>query len=245
MDNEDAAGRLRRAGEDVGIYDERDGECMHSPPAAAELPERLEKLCAFANGENSERFVHPVLRAIILHFWLAYDHPFVDGNGRTARALFYWSMLRQGFWMFEFLSISEILLKAPVKYTRSFLYTESDGNDLNYFIHYQLEVIQKSIENLHDYIERKSSQINKVRDSLLRISIPLNYRQETVINKAVSEPGARFTAQSHQRSHRVSYATARSDLLHLEKLGLLSSQKHGKTFYFYPAKDLAQKLTQL
>jgi hypothetical protein len=42
-------------------------------------------------------FIHPVMRAITLHFWLAYDHPFCDGNGRTARALFYWSMLKQGY----------------------------------------------------------------------------------------------------------------------------------------------------
>ena len=58
-------------------------------------------------------FIHPMIRSIILHFWLAYDHPFVDGNGRTARALFYWSMLRHGYWLFEFISISQIILKGP------------------------------------------------------------------------------------------------------------------------------------
>ena len=58
-------------------------------------------------------FIHPVMRAITLHFWLAYDHPFCDGNGRTARALFYWSMLKQGYWLFEFISISSVINQAP------------------------------------------------------------------------------------------------------------------------------------
>ena len=65
-------------------------------------------------------FLHPVIRSILLHFWVAYDHPFVDGNGRNARALFYWSMLRHGFWLAEFFSISHEILKAPRKYYRAF-----------------------------------------------------------------------------------------------------------------------------
>ena len=92
--------------------------------------------------------MHPAIRAIILHFWLAYDHPFIDGNGRTARALFYWLMLRHGYWLFEFISISEIILKAPVQYGEAFLYTETDQNDLTYFIIHQTEVIRKSMQSL-------------------------------------------------------------------------------------------------
>jgi Fic family protein len=245
LDKEDASGRLRREGENVEIVDERDFEVLHSPPVAAELATRLDKLCAFANDTESTPFVHPVIRAIILHFWLAYDHPFVDGNGRTARALFYWSMLRQGFWLFEYLSISEILVKAPVKYAHSYLLTETDDNDLNYFIHYQLEVIRRSIKILHEFIESKSQQVDEVRSSLLNLITPLNHRQETIINKASREPNSRFTIKSHQMSHRISYGTARSDLIALEKLELLTSLKHGKTYYYYPAADLRGKLSLL
>jgi len=113
-------------------------------------------MCDFANGQTQVGFVHPALRSIILHFWLAYDHPFVDGNGRTARALFYWSMLHNGFWLCEFISISHIIRKAPAKYGRAFLYTETDGNDLTYFLHYHLDVISNAVKELHSYIHRKT-----------------------------------------------------------------------------------------
>jgi Fic family protein len=55
------------------------------------------------------------------NFELADDHPSVDRNGRTARAHFYWLMLRKGFWLFGFISISEILVNAPIKDAWSYL----------------------------------------------------------------------------------------------------------------------------
>ena len=79
------AGRLRPPGKEV--VDDAYGTVFHVPPPAEELPGRLEELCHFANGETPKAFIHPAVRTIALHVWLAYDHPFCDGNGRTVRAL--------------------------------------------------------------------------------------------------------------------------------------------------------------
>ena len=136
LDDPDAAGRFRRDDEQIRVIDEIEGTVFHDPPPAAGLPRRLADLCEFANGRTPGYFVHPVIRAIILHFWLAYDHPFVDGNGRTARALFYWAMLHEDLQLFEFISISQILLQAPMQYAKAFLHSETDANDLTYFILY-------------------------------------------------------------------------------------------------------------
>lgn len=243
LEDQTAAGRLRTVDEPIKIVDERDGEILHNPPLASELAARLEALCAFANQDGEDdTFIHPVIRAIIIHFWLAYDHPFVDGNGRTARALFYWTMLRKGFWLFEFISISEILVKARITYARSYLFTETDDNDLNYFIHYQLDVIERSVEALTSFIEAKAAEISTAGRALAEYSEPLNHRQEALINRAIKHPNSRFTTRSHQESHRVAFGTARKDLMKLVDLQLLESMKTGKTTYFYPVKDLGEKL---
>ena len=157
LDVVDGAGRLRRSDERIDVAD-TDGQVLHDPPAAEELPARLQAMCDFANAKTPDSFIHPVIRAIILHFWLAYDHPFVDGNGRTARALFYWQMLHMGYWLFEFLSISQILRKAPVQYGAAFLRTETDDNDLTYFLIHQADVIRSALIELHDYVARKSRE---------------------------------------------------------------------------------------
>ena len=114
LDNPSAAGRFRHPDESVKVVD-GEGQIYHNPPPAEQLKERAQRLCDFANGKSPALFVPPAIRAILLHFWLAYDHPFVDGNGRAALALFYWSMLHSGFWLFEFISISNILVKAPAR----------------------------------------------------------------------------------------------------------------------------------
>lgn len=243
LDDSLAAGRFRTANEKIHVIDMYN-EVFHEPPPADQLEERMTTMCDFANGKTPKYFIHPVIRAIILHFWLAYDHPFADGNGRTARALFYWSMLRHRYWLFEFVSISQIIVKAPAKYARAFLYTETDDNDLTYFIIYHLEVIQRAIKQLYEYTERKTKRLQAIENQLRGI-IVLNHRQRALIGHALRHPHHRYTIKSHQISHNVVYQTSRLDLLDLENRGLLDSRKIGKTWYFTPVSDLEQRLAKL
>ena len=235
--------------DDVHVADNRDGTIIHQPPSYKELETRLERLCNFANAdEGSKPFVHPVLRAILLHFMIGYDHPFVDGNGRTARALFYWSIARSGYWLMEFISISHYLRKAPSQYVRSYLYTETDDSDTTYFLIHQLEVIRKAITGLHEYLARKVSE-QKTTERLLvgsgKLRNRFNHRQLALLTHALKYPGEVYKIEGHQRSHAVVYQTARSDLLDLSELGLLNKQKIGKSFVFQATSNLREAIAKL
>ncbi|HTA29971.1 MAG TPA: Fic family protein [Candidatus Cybelea sp.] len=243
LEDPTAAGRLRRAEEKRVVGDEV-GEVYHEPPPAGELEGRLNAMCDFANAKTPGFFVHPALRAIMLHFWLAYDHPFVDGNGRTARALFYWSMLRSGYWLFEFISISNILRKAPVKYARSFLYTETDDNDLTYFIIAQTKVIRRAIDDLHAYIDRKTAEVREMESHLRALDL-FNHRQVELIHHALKHPFQQYSIAGHQKSQNVVYQTARTDLLDLRKRGVLDWKKRGRQMVFAAPGDLVQRLREL
>lgn len=243
FDDPAAAGRFRRPDEQRIVGDDF-GSVFHDPPPADELPQRMEAMCAFANSESPGGFLHPAVRAIILHFWLAYDHPFVDGNGRTARALFYWAMLHRGYWLFEFISISSILRKAPVKYGRSFLHTETDDNDLTYFIISQTEVIRSAIRELHEYIERKTAEVRQVESHVRALDL-FNHRQVGIIRHALKHPGQRYTFKSHQTSNGIAYQTARTDLLGLCGRGLLDQRRKGRQQVFVAPDDLSKRLLNL
>jgi Fic family protein len=240
LDDPADAGRLRPPGKEV-VVDDAYGTVFHVPPPAGELEQRLELLCRFANGETPAVFLHPVVRAITLHFWLAYDHPFCDGNGRTARALFYWAMLHQGYWLFEFISISSAINKARGQYERSFLLSESDDNDLTYFLLAQVKVIQQAITNLHAYLERKAGEVGALQRRLEGMD-GLNHRQLALLRHALRHAGFRYTVLSHQSSHGVSNQTARSDLQKLAGRGLLIPGKDGKREIFRVPADLATRL---
>ena len=243
LDDSTAAGRFRTFDEPVSIVDQYN-EVMHTPPPADSLDKRLDLLCKFANGQLKTGYIHPAVRSITLHFMLAYDHPFVDGNGRTARALFYWSMLRHKYWLFEFVSISQIILNSPAKYERAFLYAETDENDLTYFILYHLDVIHKAVEKLHEYIQRKTQRLQSLEHDLKGLA-GLNHRQRMLIGHALRHPHHQYTFRSHQTSHNVVYQTSRLDLMDLEAKGLLNSRKVARTWYFTPAKNLEAKLAKL
>lgn len=252
LDDASAAGRFRRPDERVVVVDKRDNEELHIPPDATELQERIKQLCSFANQQDdllpNTLYLHPVVRSILLHFWLAYDHPFVDGNGRTARALFYWSMAHRGYWLCEYLTISSILTKAPARYVQSFLYTETDNNDATYFVLAQLRVIERAIDELYKGLQQQSQARKKttaVLQQLNQAARLLNPRQIALLTHAMTHPNANYTVHSHMNAHGVTYLTARADLLKLVNQGLLEQQKVGKTLYFSLIPKIQHRLSQL
>ncbi len=236
-------GKIREPGEDVGVGDWYN-EIYHAAPPAEQLPRRLRQMCEFANGKTPGYFVHPVIRATILHFWLAYDHPYIDGNGRCARALFYWSMLNQGYWLCEYISISEIIRRAPVKYGRAFLHTETDENDLTYFILHHLDIVTQAIAELDRVLSRKTRELTEI-EAFMRSTVGFNHRQLALLSHSLRNPNADFTALSHKRSHRVVDQTARNDLYQLVKKGLLDVRKIGRVHHYHPASGLEAKLRLL
>lgn len=243
LDRPDDAGRIQRPDEKrVDVGDPLDAAMVfHKPPPAEELISLLANLCEFANSIDDEPFVHPVVRAVAIHFNTSYIHPFVDGNGRTARALFYRSLLRQGYWLVEFLSVSRLLYQAPVQYARSFLYTENDDADFTYFLLHQLNVLCRAIDELFDYLKEKVTEVQQV-ERALRTVPGLNHRQLALLSHAVRNPDATYTFDSHANSHNVVYQTARADLLDLEALEFLERHQVGRQYRFFPREGLAARL---
>lgn len=233
-----AAGRLRRPDEPIGVYD-AEGVLVHDPPSADGLAERMRTMCAFAAGKLDQGFVHPVVRSILLHFWLAFDHPFVDGNGRTARALFYWAMLKEGYWLTEFLSISRLLKRAPSQYARAYVDVEST-NDATYFVIHQLKILRQAVDDLSSYLKRKTREIRET-EAMLKDAAELNHRQIALVGHALRHPTTDITIESHRHSHGVVYDTARKDLLDLAARGWFTQHKRGNAFIFRPVADLARR----
>ncbi len=224
-------------------------EIVHVPPPYKNIEERLKKVCAFANtehlGEDGEIFIHPVIKAIILHFMIAYEHPFSDGNGRTARGIFYWFMLRSGYDFFEYISISKLLKDAPTKYGKSFLYTEIDDNDLTYFIFYQVEIIIRAIDELLRYLQKKSQEFEEVSELLNSSPIgqALNFIEKDIVKKAIKNPGRVFTSNEIVSDYDISENTARKYLNELVKFKILASYKEGRRVNYISPSTIRETLS--
>lgn len=221
LDNANDEGSLRD-NDEIQVIDAADNEVVHIPPTHTELPALMGDLYKFFNEEEHAFFIHPVVKACIIHFMIGYIHPFVDGNGRTARALFYWYMLKKGYWLTEYLSISSIILKQKVKYAKAFLYTETDDNDLTYFINYKMEVLESAYKSLMDYINRKLKEKKAAAHFLKEGNV--NERQALILQWLEEDSDRIIKVKEVQNYFAISNQTARGDLQDLVKQGYLEEK---------------------
>lgn len=241
LEDPTACGRFRTKKDGPICVRDQENQILYEPPSADRISSMMQLLYQYANETSDKKFTHPVIKAINLHFYLSYIHPFMDGNGRTARALFYWYMLKHEYWMFEYLTISRIFLKAPAQYARAFLYTEMDDLDLTYFISFNLRTIKTAISELVNYIKRKQKETKEISYYLKKFP-QLNDRQRGLIKHALAHPDSRYTISSHQTIHDITYEAARRDLLSLANNHYLIKTKEGKKFYFMPSEKLHKKI---
>lgn len=238
--NENHAGRFRTSHDEINIVDQTTADIIYTPPPAEQLNERIGRLIEFANTPSTgPDFIHPFVKAAILHFWLAYEHPYCDGNGRTARALIIWFLLKHKYALFQYLPLSKVVVQAPAKYYRSFLYAETDENDLTYSIVFLTDAARRAIRDL----EKRLSQLKQEQRSAAKAIQELdgiNYRQRALLKELVLDPNRVISIQYHRNSHGVTYQTARTDLLNLVERGYLKLQKIKKKFVF-EASDKVRK----
>jgi Fic family protein len=208
-----------RDNNDVEVEDAIDHETVYSPPDFKEVPEIMDALFQFFNSNDEKQFIHPIVKGCIIHFIIGYIHPFVDGNGRTARALFYWYLLKNGYWLTEYLSISRLIIQTKTQYAEAFIHTELDENDLTYFINYKVKTMQLAYESLKEYLQRKANE-KKQLINFTKIK-GINERQALIINWLFEEPDQILSVKEIENRFNVANQTARTDLTGLESLGYL------------------------
>lgn len=219
-------GRLRKDSDRIVVQKKNSNIIVHVPPGENFLKEQINNLIQYANDELKSEFVHPLIKAALLHFWIGYLHPFTEGNGRTARAIFYWYMIRNGYWTMMYLPISTIIKKSPWQYVRAYIYSEQDDNDVTYFLNYHLKKVMLSLDEFHNYVERKLKENNNIETKLGLKDFNLNNRQKQLLNYLLREEGY-TTAGMHGAIYGVGRLTAARDLKALQQSGLLQFTKVG------------------
>ena len=216
---------------DVLVMNQITGEIVHTPPSFKELEELMQSFCDFFNNNPKEEFIHPIVKASILHFLIGYIHPFVDGNGRTARALFYWYLLKNGYWLTEYLSISRVILKTKTQYEKAYIYSEIDEMNVSYFIHYQVKVLTQAFEDLKDYLFKKKKEENKL-NKYLKVS-KINERQAQILYWIEEDANRYFSVKEIENVFSVTNQTARTDIEELVALDFLKKVSINKKSFNY------------
>ncbi|GAB3333138.1 Fic family protein [Marivirga atlantica] len=226
---EDCAGSFRDG--QIYVQDHIDGEIAHTPPEHKFVESLMGELCDFVNEDKT--FIHPIIKASIIHFMIGFIHPFKDGNGRTARALFYWFLLKKDYSLIKSISISRAILDSRIQYDKAFLKTENDDNDLTYFIMYSIKSLRVAFESLVRYRDKKKNEREKSNLIAYKlIEKGLHKRQADLIGYLYTKDSNRVNISSYSQKHDIVRQTARKDLNDLQKLDLIEEEKEGRNVFF-------------
>ena len=215
----------------IYVKDHIDGEIAFTAPNHEQVNQLVAELIDFVS--NEDEFLHPIIKASILHFMIGFIHPFGDGNGRTARALFYWYLMKKGYLLLKHISISKAILNSRTSYDKAFLKTEHDDNDLNYFIMYSMKSLRVAFQNLVRYRDRKREERQKASELMYELTLSgFNKRQADLLGYLFIKPKAKITIPVYSERHDIVRQTASRDLTDLEEKGLITKSKDGKNIIY-------------
>lgn len=186
------------------------------------------------------RFIHPLIRGILLHYFIAYLHPFFDGNGRTARTLFYFKALKHDLKFVELLSISAHLKNAGNQYEKSFVKVKDNDWDITYFIDYCLESLLAALK----IVQSKVDYLIKINN--LKEVYPLNDNQVGLLQRMALQRDQLVTIEDYAAEINRSREIARQDLKNLVELSLcLETKQSKKNLYQVDAEKLKELVLKL
>lgn len=225
-------GELRK--DNSVVVADMEGNTIHQPPPVSELDESIAAFIGWININHEDdispkQYIHPVVKACIIHFCVGYLHPFNDGNGRVARALSYWYLFRQGYDAFRYISISKFLKEAPIQYAEAYMKTERDGLDLTYFVEYQCRILERAI---NETISKVTDAVNQARQFNLWLirtgsSRKLTTIQQYIIQSVIVEPGRTLTVKQLEENAGISASASRKNLEQMTEAGMLNRSGGG------------------
>lgn len=202
------------------------GEIVHEAPKYTEVPALMSDLIAFIG--NSE--LPPIIKSCVAHFYFVYVHPFVDGNGRTVRALSYMMLLQAGYEFFRYFSISSVIAEERGKYYRAIKSVEEDDNDMTYFIDYYSAMLARAIHAMDGRLLDRASLEKRMRDN--EVLLTANSRLRTGIEWMMTSEKLSVTVEEWRKKFGVVNETARQDLLKLEKAGFVERKGNSRKYIF-------------
>jgi len=204
------------------------GEITFRPPPAIEVSFLMEDFVTWLNSTEAKK-IHPVIRAGIAHYYLVSVHPFIEANGRTARAFAILILFAEGYDIKKFFSLEDYFDKDAARYYQSLMKADKQHRDLakrdlTAWLEYFTQAMGVELTRIKEKVKRLSVDI-KIKSRVGK-QIPLNERQIKLI-EYLEEHGAITTAEARKMAPSYSDDTLVRDFNYFSKKGIV--KKQGKT----------------
>jgi Fic family protein len=220
------AGKYRNT--QVILRNSATGEIVFRPPLAIEVPFLMEDFFSWLNSATTKK-IHPVLRAGIAHYYLVAVHPFIEANGRTARAFATLILFAEGYDIKKFFALEEYFDKDAFRYYQGLMAVDRQSHDLikrdlTPWLEYFTQAMAVELTRIKEKVKKLSVDL-KLK-SRIGAQIPLNERQIRLM-EYLEENGSVTMSEARKLISQYSEDTLLRDLKYLMKKGIL--KKRGKT----------------
>ncbi len=220
--DEEKVGKYRKT--QVVIKNSYTGKVSFRPPLSVAIPIQINDLIAFVNNPM-EQDIHPVLKSGIIHYEFVRIHPFIDGNGRVARALSTLILSLEGYDIRRFFSLEEYFDKEAERYYDSLQSVEKHDGDLTKWLEYFTEGLAIELSKIKDKVEKISID-GRLRQKLGGKPLLLSDRQLKIV-EYIQETGYLQNKAFESLFPMISEDTILNELKGLIKAGII--RKQGKT----------------
>jgi Fic family protein len=197
------------------VVNSRTREVIYTPPSALEVPHLMRELVEWLNTQEE---LSPVLIAGVAQFQFVHIHPFLDGNGRTARLLSTLILYKTGYDFKRLFTISEYYDKDRPAYYQAIQSVRQKDMHMTGWLEYFVEGLQSQMAE----IQQKGKQLIKQDEKFQKIrKNGLSIRQEKAI-KHIFHCG-KITANEYQKVAACIRRTAQRDLDKLVKRGIIKA----------------------
>lgn len=222
--DEDKIGSYREQQVIVRGAGEHEGQVVFRPPVSVEVPYLIEEFVDWLSDAKSKQ-VHSIFRAAITHYQLVFIHPFIEGNGRTARAMATLVLYAGGYDFKRFFSIEEYFDRNVEGYYRALQSVQqSEGQDMTYWLEYFCYGLALEVERVKKQVLKLSKDL-KMKEELGK-QVALSERQ-IIILELLQNQGQITSSDAQEVLPNVSVDTILRDLKDLIKKGVV--EKHGVT----------------
>jgi len=207
----------------VVVKNSQTQEIVFRPPPAIEVPYQIEDLLVWLNGETE---IHPVLKAGVVHYELVRIHPFLDGNGRVARAMATLVLFKDGYYIKKFFSLEEHYDKDAAEYYKALQSVRPENNyDLTFWLEYFSEGLAIELTRIKEKVQSLSIDL-KLKQKIGGTQIALSERQVKIVDY-LQKAGFLQNKQFRELFPMISEDTILRELKDLQKKGII--KKEGTT----------------
>ena len=220
--------------EDEGAFRDRQvvvgnritGEIIFTPPPTPAVPGLIHEMLKWYNSEDIDE-IDPVIEAGIVHYEFVRIHPFVDGNGRTARILAALTLVKRGFDIKRFFALDDYYDQDRRSYYEALQTVDPTIRDLTQWLDYFVEGVAVSIEAVKNEVIGLSRDVKVLKE---KGQTALNERQMTIVQRMIEH--GNITNKKIREMFGISNRAALNEIDKLIAMNVIKKQGEGRSTHY-------------